>query len=173
LPEGVAAVDDDVARLQQIGQPTNGGFGRASGGQHDPDGAWRFQLGDQCFQSDSALRAIGGKTGDGFTVLIVYHGSMAAAQKAARHVAAHTAQADDSDLHLTFLLHGFARSQELRAKRQSLFRHSREGGNPRAVIPICSCSVAQPQWIPAFAEMTVENTGITKNEIDNRIDDMS
>ena len=49
LVEGVAAVDDDVARLEQAGQRFDRAFGDVAGRQHHPDGARRGQCLDQVF----------------------------------------------------------------------------------------------------------------------------
>src|SRR5262249_50883932 len=42
---GVAAIDDDVALLHALGQRSYGFFRSISGGNHEPNRAWRFELG--------------------------------------------------------------------------------------------------------------------------------
>jgi hypothetical protein len=54
LPEGVAAVDDDVAGLHQLRQRLDGRFGDLAGRQHHPGGARLLQLLDECVRASSA-----------------------------------------------------------------------------------------------------------------------
>ena len=50
LLEGVAAVDDDVAGLHQLGQRVDRRLGDLAGRQHHPDGARRLELADEILQ---------------------------------------------------------------------------------------------------------------------------
>jgi hypothetical protein len=58
LIEGVAAVDDGIAGFQQFAQGVDGVFGRVACRQHDPDGAWLGQAGDQGRQIGNAGGAL-------------------------------------------------------------------------------------------------------------------
>ncbi|MNG82637.1 hypothetical protein D3C79_413460 [compost metagenome] len=99
LVEGVAAIDDRIARLQQFGQLGDGLLGGLASGQHDPHRARCFQL---LYQRTEVVRTLGAlalQAGDGLTVAIVYHGAVAGAHQAPCDIAAHAAQPDDSQLH--------------------------------------------------------------------------
>src|SRR6185312_8618647 len=74
LPEGVAAVDDDVIAVEQLCQGVDGGLGNLAGGQHDPDGAGLFQFLDELFQSLRSGRSVRSDRGDGLAVLVVDDG---------------------------------------------------------------------------------------------------
>jgi hypothetical protein len=50
VPVGVAAVDDGVALVEEVGEREHGLLGRVAGGDHDPHGARRFELGHEIVQ---------------------------------------------------------------------------------------------------------------------------
>ncbi|MNG85399.1 hypothetical protein D3C79_441580 [compost metagenome] len=99
LVEGVAAVDDRIARLQHFGQLRDGLLGGVTSRQHHPYRARRFQLLYQCTEVMRALGAFALQADDGFTVAVVHHGAVTGAHQAPCDIAAHTAQPDDSQLH--------------------------------------------------------------------------
>ncbi len=82
----VAAVDDHVARLQQLGQRVDRVEGRRTGRDHHPHGPRRRQLVDQRLERVHLPAAVG-------RAVVADHLVAAAAQPFG-HVAAHLAQAD-------------------------------------------------------------------------------
>ena len=100
LPEGVAAVDDDVAGFQQFRQRLDGGLGDLAGRQHHPGGSRLLQLLDEILQRAGADRAVGGECGDRLGVLVVDDGRVPVLHQPADDVAAHPAEADHAELHL-------------------------------------------------------------------------
>ena len=88
----VAAVDDGVAGLHVLRQLLHGRFGRAAGGNHDPDGARRRQLGDEIFERRRSARAFAGQSLHGIGAEIGNDELMSAAHQAPRHVRAHAPQ---------------------------------------------------------------------------------
>ncbi len=99
LVEGVAAVDDRIARLQQLGQLSNGLLGGLAGGQHDPHRTRCFQLLYQRTEVVRALGALAFQAVDGLAVTVMHHRTVAGAHQAPCDIAAHAAQPDDSQLH--------------------------------------------------------------------------
>ena len=57
-PEGVAAVDDDVAGREPLAKARDCCFRRLAGGQHDPDRARRVEAGDQVVEIAAGGRSI-------------------------------------------------------------------------------------------------------------------
>jgi hypothetical protein len=89
-PAGVAAVDDDVARREQAGKLVDHGLGGATSGNHHPHHPRRLQCGHQLRQAADV-----GEVG----VAVVADNGVARAADAFAHVAAHLAQADESEFH--------------------------------------------------------------------------
>ena len=89
-PARVATVDDDVALAEQLAELGDRGARGFAGGHHDPhDLGARQGLDELGDRADVADRGITVVTGDGDTVLA----------QALTHVAAHLAQADESEMH--------------------------------------------------------------------------
>ena len=99
LPEGVAAVDDDVALLHQLGERLDGLLGDLARRQHHPGGARLLQLLDEILQRFGACRAVGGEIGNSFLALVVNDGGVSVLHQAADDVAAHPPQSDHAELH--------------------------------------------------------------------------
>ena len=93
---GVAAIDDDVARLQQAGQGVNGRFSDGACGQHDPDGARFLQLTDEGGHVFAGRGALGGELGYAFGIGVIHHAVMSIAHEPAHDIAAHAPQANHS-----------------------------------------------------------------------------
>jgi hypothetical protein len=87
----VAAVDEDVTRLQQLAQLADGRAGRLAGRDHHPDDARLRQLLDELLQA-------GHVPGRGLVAVVADHRVAAAAQPLG-HVATHLAESDQTDLH--------------------------------------------------------------------------
>ena len=100
---GVAAVDDRVAGLEHGGHVLDRLLGDLAGRDHHPDRARRAQLRGQLLQRGGALGALAGQLGDRVGVDVVGDDLVAVAHQPARHVGAHPAEADDSQLHRTTL----------------------------------------------------------------------
>ena len=88
---GVAAVDDHIARLKKLGKLVDGAVGRFTGRHHDPHQTRGLQRGHQFLQACHGAVRLGG-------VVVADH-LMPCRRDALRHVAAHTSQADHSQLH--------------------------------------------------------------------------
>ena len=116
-PAGVSAVDDEVAVAEQRLELGDGLPGRVAGRNHHPDDLGRRERGDQVLQAvDVAHVGVAVEADDRVT---------AAAQPLA-HVAAHLAQADESDVH----------------GAPSGGGRVRAGGGPSGVSPACAAASA-------------------------------
>jgi hypothetical protein len=82
----VAAVDDDVALVEQLGQGVDRVVGRLAGRDHHPHDAGRLEALDQRREAVDLARAVGRA--------VVADDRVPAAAQALRHVAAHAAQPD-------------------------------------------------------------------------------
>ena len=87
----VAAVDHDVAGLQQRAEVADGGPGRLPGGHHDPDHPRLAELLDQLLEAGHVPR--------GGLVAVVPDDRVTGAAQPLGHVAAHLAEPDETDLH--------------------------------------------------------------------------
>ena len=95
---GVAAVDDDVARIQvrdQVVQHLVDDAGR----HHHPDGARLVHLAGEFLEVRGAAGPRGHQLGHRVGVRIRRHALVALAHHATRHVGAHPSQSDHSELH--------------------------------------------------------------------------
>src|SRR5205807_9449468 len=97
----VAAVDDDVARREQVPELLHGLLGDVAGGHHDPDDARWLELLHQLLQRTGAARSR--RLGAGHRVIarIERHDLVAASDQAYGHVPAHPTEADHAELHAT------------------------------------------------------------------------
>ena len=88
---GIAAINDHVAGLKQLGKLVDGAVGRLSSRNHDPHQTWRLQGCHHFLKArHTAIRLGGAVEADHF---------MSCGRDALRHVAAHTSQTDHSQLH--------------------------------------------------------------------------
>ena len=99
LEERVAAVDHGVARFEHVAELRHGGLGGRAGGDHDPHRARLGQPGDQTCERVAAGGALGGQRLHGVGAAVVDDALMAIAHQPARHVRAHPAKSDHSELH--------------------------------------------------------------------------
>ena len=99
-PARVAAVDDRVALVQQVGQRVHRLLGGVTGGHHDPHRPRRLELGDQVLQ--------GGRAGGAVLLGLLHrvlgeveghHLVVRVAVDAMDHVAAHLSQPYEAELH--------------------------------------------------------------------------
>jgi hypothetical protein len=95
----VAAIDDDVAGLQQRRQLFEQGID-CRRGHHQPDCARHLQRIDELPQGRSARCAHRDEAGDALGGLVMHHAIMIAAQQAGHHAGPHAPQSDHADLHL-------------------------------------------------------------------------
>ena len=95
---GIAAVDDDVAGLQQRGDRLDDPSGDR-GRQHQPDAARLGELADELLQRAGADRAVRHQRRNAGRVDVVDDAFVTVAHQAANHVRAHPAQSHHSDLH--------------------------------------------------------------------------
>ncbi len=105
LVEGIAAIDDDVVRLQQAAEMFDRLFGDLAGRQHHPNGARLVSerlhhLRERSGGCGALLRQRLARLGVG----VEHHAMVPRLHQAARDVAAHAAQADHADLHFALLL---------------------------------------------------------------------
>ena len=91
-PLGVAAVDDQVALAEQLAERPHRLAGRVAGGHHHPHDLGGGQLLDHLLEAADV--------GDVGVAVVADHGVAGVAQPGA-HVAAHLAEADESDVHVT------------------------------------------------------------------------
>jgi hypothetical protein len=103
LIEGVAAIDDGIARFEQGAQGVDGVFGRCACWQHDPDRSWLGQTGNQGRQVGHAAGAFGGERIDKGCIAIVNNGGVPVEHQAPRDIAAHAAQSNNPELHVLML----------------------------------------------------------------------
>src|SRR5579862_4304414 len=99
LPECVAAVDNDVAGVQQPSELDDDIFGNFSGRQHDPDNARRTKLPHEFVETCRSSRAGATQFSDGLGVMVVDDGLMPVLHQSARDVSAHSTETDNADLH--------------------------------------------------------------------------
>ena len=100
---GVAAVDDDVARLEQRGDLIDDLAGDA-GRDHHPDDAGRGQLADEVLHRLRPGRALAGQRRHRLGIDVEDHALVSVAHQAPDDVGAHPAEADHSQLHLETLV---------------------------------------------------------------------
>ena len=96
---GVAAVDQDVARLHALGQGLHGLFGGTAGRNHQPGDSRLAQFADEVIERSGRDRAFAGHLLYIVSAQIGDHDFVPAAHQAARHVGAHLAQTDHSQTH--------------------------------------------------------------------------
>ncbi len=101
-PKRVAAVDDHIA-LGQVGrQLFDRRFGRRARGQHDPDSARRFGLGDDIGEGDvAATAALGRERLARRGIAVEDDAMMSRAHQAPHDVGAHAPESDHSELHFS------------------------------------------------------------------------
>ena len=92
-PERIAAVDHSIAGAEQLAEPFNGGFGRISRRQHDPDDPRRRQPFHQVFDALRRHSTVARQVLLGCRRLVVSHDAMAAAHQAAGDIARPSGQA--------------------------------------------------------------------------------
>src|SRR5206468_2620022 len=85
----VAAVDDDVARLDDLEQLLERLLGDLAGWDHHPEDARRLELREELVE----------RLGRRLDVRVVGHDLVPAVAESLRHPAAHAAQADHAELH--------------------------------------------------------------------------
>src|ERR1019366_1842015 len=137
--EGIAAIDDNVVRLQQAAETLDRLFGDPAGRQHHPDGTRLFP---------QRLHHLGERSGGRGTLLrqrlarldvgVEHHAVMPRLHQAARHIAAHVAEADHTDLHL---LHSLQKYRYWSAA--SIARAS--SANPASTSLRCTRSARRPR----------------------------
>src|SRR5579871_1130393 len=98
LPEGIAAVDDDIIRLEHEAKLADRVFGDFTGRQHQPDRAGPAQLAHEIFQPSGWNCPFVGQSHNGLRHPIVHDHFMAMPYQAARDVAAHSPKSDNADL---------------------------------------------------------------------------
>jgi len=96
--EGVAAIDDDVAGLEQRHQHRQFLIHHGRG-HHQPDGAWASQAGGQVLQRGRPDGARMQECLDGLRVRVVDHTFVASPRQAPHHVGAHAPQSNHPELH--------------------------------------------------------------------------
>ncbi|MCY1355760.1 hypothetical protein D9M69_421960 [compost metagenome] len=101
--EGVAAVDDGIAGIEQGAQGVDGFFGRRASWQHDPDRTRPGQAGDQRRQIGDARGALCSQGFDKGGIAIVNNGGVPVEHQAPRNIAAHAAQSNNPELHVLML----------------------------------------------------------------------
>src|SRR5215471_12997912 len=99
LPERVAAVDEDIARLKQPTKLVDGVFCDFAGRQHQPYRSRLAELAHELFQSASRRSAFVGQSGDGLSLSIIDYRLVAMLHQATSNVAAHPPKSYDPDLH--------------------------------------------------------------------------
>jgi hypothetical protein len=99
----VAAVDDDIAALHGSTQRRHCILRDFARRQHHPDDARRGQLADHVLKVFRLGRALGRDAIHCLLALVIHHAFMAMLHEPQGNIAAHAAQADNADLHATFL----------------------------------------------------------------------
>ena len=104
-PLRVAAVDDHVAAVEQLGELVDRLLRGLAGGDHDPHDPRRLQLLDEVLQRARARGAVLDRLLDGLLVEVERDDLVVGvAADAVHHVAAHLAQPDETDLRHFVLL---------------------------------------------------------------------
>ena len=104
LERRVAAVDEDVALVQQRRELVDRRLRRVAVGQHDPDRPRRRERLDDVGELPDRLGALGAELLGLGVGAVPDHHAVAAAQQPPRHVAAHAAQPDHRYVHLVLLV---------------------------------------------------------------------
>ena len=104
LVEAVAAIDDDVALGGLFGDRLYGLLGRLAGGHHHPPDRGRVELAAHVVERVRADRAIRRELLHRLRIAIERDDLMAVLHQPARDIAAHPAEADQSDLHREILV---------------------------------------------------------------------
>src|SRR5215831_7086346 len=99
FPEGVAAIDDDIARCEQHAKLVDGAFRDLAGRQHQPDRARLAELAHELFEPASACGPFVGQYPDGLRLPVKYDRLVSMLHQPANDVAAHAPQSNDPDLH--------------------------------------------------------------------------
>src|SRR5262249_9019664 len=99
FPEGVAAIDDDIARCEQHAKLVDGAFRDLAGRQHQPDRARLAELAHELFEPASPCGPFVGQYPDGLRLPVKYDCVVSVLHQPANDVAAHAPQSNDSDLH--------------------------------------------------------------------------
>ena len=113
LVVGVAAVDENVAGIEQGFKLGDGLVHRLALRHHDPDGLAAGEVLGQVFERADADVAGFGEAGDRFGVEVEADHLVAAKPQPLRHVSAHLAQADQSQLHRSSSILGSAGAKAL------------------------------------------------------------
>ena len=101
LVEGVAAVDDHVARRHALAEIRDDLLRRRAGRHHHPDGARGREPLDQLVQRHRAERSLVGEVAHRLGVGRVGDHDVAVAHEPARHVAAHAPESHHPEFHVT------------------------------------------------------------------------
>ena len=118
--EGIAAVDDDVVRLQQAAETLDRLFGDPAGGQHDPDGARPFfERLHHILQRPNRRGALLSQRLARLGIGVEHHAVVPRLHQPARDVAAHAAKTDHADLHLRHSLQNWRYSSASSMARAS------------------------------------------------------
>ena len=104
LERRVAAVDEDVAFVEQRRELVDRRLRRVAVGEHDPDRARRLERLDDVGELPDRLGALSGQLLGLGVGAVPHHDAVTAAQQPARHVAAHAAQPDHRYVHLVLLV---------------------------------------------------------------------
>ena len=99
----VAAVDDGVTGAEEGGQIVDHSLGGRTAWQHDPDGPRGRQCIDERLQVVGAHCAVFLEFTDRVVAPVVDDDAMSMPQPAPRHARTHTAETDDSDVHVRLL----------------------------------------------------------------------
>lgn len=95
---GVAAVDDDVAGFEDLGDLVDDRAGEP-GGDHQPHGAGLLELGREVRDARRARGALRGQGRHGILVHVVDHAVVAVLHESADDVGAHPSESDHGELH--------------------------------------------------------------------------
>src|ERR1700730_14338156 len=136
LPEGIAAIDDDVAAFHQLGQRVDRGFRDLAGRQHHPGGSRLLELPDKIVKRARAERAVGSNGCDRLRILVVNDGGVSVFHQPADYIAAHPTEADHAELHFLypqFNAWWIALSSIFKPASRSPLRCTRRARRPRSV----------------------------------------
>ncbi|MNC11264.1 hypothetical protein D3C75_589560 [compost metagenome] len=104
---GIAAVNNDIPRLQEPGKSVNNSSYDLSGREHKPDNSGMFKLDDHILQRYSRKRPPFGQLQPLLRVGIAYHKVMPMVQQIQCQVKTHLAQSDHAQFHCRSLLSRF------------------------------------------------------------------